>query len=63
MDDAYLCFPHIGTTHLRQSNRALSNSPNEATIQHDGFHPSSEDAKFRAFDRGSLLLLLLVQFA
>ncbi len=57
-----MCFPDIGTAHFRKSNRALSNCPNEASTQPNGFHPSSEGAEFLAFDRGHLLLLLSVRF-
>jgi hypothetical protein len=55
---AYLRFPDIGTAHFRKFNCSLSHRTNEASIQPNGFHPSSEGADFLTFDRGHLLLLL-----
>ena len=61
LGNAYLCFPNIGTAHFRKFNCALSHCTNETSIQPSGFHPSSERADFRAFDRGHFLLLLKVK--
>ena len=61
LDLAYLCFPNIGTARLRKSKCALSDSPNTAPIQRDGFRTSSVDAELCAFNSSSLFLLLLVK--
>ena len=56
-----MCLFDTSTAHLCKSNRPLSDSANTTPIQRNSFYPSPEAAKFLAFDRRSLLLLLLVR--
>ena len=61
LDDAYLCFSNSGSSHSRKSNRPLSNPSHEASIQRNGFRPSSKLPNLLDFGCGSLLLLLWVK--